>query len=486
VCICAENHLCVGGETHFVSLGEKTVGAVKTYQSSVMLAVDDLRPYGNNSRTHSADQIKQIEASLREFGFTNPILVGDDMTIIAGHGRYLAARNIGMSEVPCIKLSGLTDEQRRAYIIADNKLAENAGWDDELLRLELGELRDLGYDIDIVGFDQAELDELFLETDGLEEEGNTDDDEIPAFGDLVTSRRGDVWVCGDHRIMCGDSTVITDIETLVGEGGVDMCWTDPPYNVNYEGTAGKIENDNMEADAFIAFLTDAFSSVFSVLKAGGALYVAHADTEGLPFRTAFASAGFKLSGCLVWVKPRLVLGRCDYQWRHEPILYGWKPGAAHRWYGGRKQTTVIDAEEMPFVVASDGSLLIDTGSGTIRITGADMKVEELVSSVLRHEKPSRNAEHPTMKPVGLVLEHLKNSSRRGDLVLDPFGGSGTTMIAAQKIGRKARLMEMDPRFADVIVRRWEDFTGGKAVLEVGGELFDDLTSKRNAAKSEHG
>lgn len=446
----------------------------------------DLVPYDRNSRTHSPEQIEQIVASVKEFGFTNPILIAEDNTIIAGHGRVQAAVAMGMDVVPCLRIAGLTDEQRRAYIIADNKLAENAGWDDELLRLELGELRDLGYDIDVVGFDQAELDELFLETDGLEEEGNTDDDEIPAFGDWFTSRRGDVWVCGDHRIMCGDSTVITDIETLVGEGGVDMCWTDPPYNVNYEGTAGKIENDNMEADAFLAFLTDAFVSVFSVLKAGGALYVAHADTEGLPFRTAFASAGFKLSGCLVWVKPSLVLGRSDYQWRHEPILYGWKPGAAHRWYGGRKQTTVIDAEDMPFVVTSDGSLLIDTGPGTIRVSGTDLKVEELVSSVLQHEKPSRSAEHPTMKPVGLVLEYLKNSSRRGDLVLDPFGGSGTTMIAAQKIGRKSRLMELDPRFADVIVRRWQDFTGGKAVLEESGERFDDLTAKRKAAQSEQG
>jgi DNA modification methylase len=450
------------------------------------LSPGGLVPYGRNSRTHSPEQIEQIVASIKEFGFTNPILIAEDSTIIAGHGRVQAAVAMGMDVVPCLRIAGLTDEQRRAYIIADNKLAENAGWDDELLRLELGELRDLGYDIDVVGFDQAELDELFLETDGLEEEGKTDDDEIPAFGDWFTSCRGDVWVCGDHRIMCGDSTVITDIETLVGEGGVDMCWTDPPYNVNYEGAAGKIENDNMEASAFLAFLTDAFVSVFSVLKAGGALYVAHADTEGLPFRTAFASAGFKLSGCLVWVKPSLVLGRSDYQWRHEPILYGWKPGAAHRWYGGRKQTTVIDAEDMPFVITPDGSLLIDTGPGTIRVSGTDLKVEELVSSVLRHEKPRRNVEHPTMKPVGLVLEYLKNSSRRGDLVLDPFGGSGSTMIAAQKIGRRSRLMELDPRFADVIVRRWQDFTGGKAVLEESGERFDDLTAQRKAAHSEQG
>ena len=237
----------------------------------------------------------------------------------------------------------------------------------------------------------------------------------------------------------------------------------------------------MAADAFLAFLTDAFVSVFSAVKPGGALYVAHADTEGLPFRTAFSSAGFKLSGCLVWVKPSLVLGRSDYQWRHEPILYGWKPGAPHLWFGGRKQTTVIDAEDLPFVVKEDGSLLIDTGSGHLRVSGSDLQVEELVSSVLRHEKPSRNTEHPTMKPVGLVMQYLKNSSRRGDLVLDPFGGSGSTMIAAQKIGRVARLMELDPRFADVIVKRWQDFTGGQAVLEGTSDRFDDLRGKRGEA-----
>ena len=452
-----------------------------SYTDVEMLPPGDLTPYDRNSRTHSSEQVSQIAASIREFGFTNPVLVGEDGTIIAGHGRVLAALEIGMSQVPCLRITGLSDEQRRAYIIADNKLTLNAGWDDELLKLELGELRDLGFDLGVVGFDQSELDELFVDLDGLEEEGKTEDDEVPPIGGDFVSRRGDVWVCGDHRIMCGDSTVMSDIERLIGDELVDMCWTDPPYNVNYEGTAGKIENDNMGADAFLAFLTDAFVSVFSAVKPGGALYVAHADTEGLPFRTAFSSAGFKLSGCLVWVKPSLVLGRSDYQWRHEPILYGWKPGAPHRWFGGRKQTTVIDAEDLPFVVKEDGSLLIDTGSGHLRVSGSDLQIEELVSSVLRHEKPSRNTEHPTMKPVGLVMQYLKNSSRRSDLVLDPFGGSGSTMIAAQKIGRVARLMELDPRFADVIVKRWQDFTGGQAVLEGTSDRFDDLRGKRGEA-----
>ncbi len=446
------------------------------YTDLERLPPEELIPYDRNARTHSAGQIAQIVASIREFGFTNPVLIGQDNAIIAGHGRVLAARELGMEAVPCLRLAGLTDAQRRAYILADNKLAENAGWDEDLLRLELGELRDLGFEMEVIGFDRSELDALFLDADGLEEEGNTEDDDIPPVGAVPVSRRGDIWLCGDHRVMCGDSTVGADVAALVGAQRIDMCWTDPPYNVDYEGRAGKIENDNMDADAFLAFLTDAFAAAISVMKKGAAIYVAHAETEGLAFRTAFSAAGFKLSGCLVWVKPSFVLGRSDYQWRHETILYGWKTGAAHRWYGGRKQSTVVDAPEMPFVITQDGALLIDTGPGHIRLTGENLRVEEIKSSVLHHERPARNPDHPTMKPVGLILEYLKNSSRRGDLILDPFGGSGSTLIAAQKIGRKARLMELDPRFADVIIRRWQAFTGGAAVRERDGAGFDAVTA----------
>lgn len=448
------------------------------YKELEFLPPDSLAAFARNSRTHSAEQVAQIVASINEFGFTNPILIAEENSIIAGHGRVQAALAMGLKEVPCLRITGLSEDQRRAYVIADNKLAENAGWDNELLALELGELRDNGFEMDLIGFSRNEMEDIFLGEDGLEEEGNTDPDEIPETKASYTSKLGDVWVCGEHRVMCGDSTVITDMEALTSGSDVDMCWTDPPYNVNYEGTAGKIENDNMGADAFQQFLTDAFIATFSVMKAGASLYVAHADTEGLPFRTAFAGAGFKLSGCLVWVKPSLVLGRSDYQWRHEPILYGWKPGAAHRWFGGRKLTTVVDAVDAPFTVSADGSVQIDAGSTTLRISGSDLKVEELVSSVVRHEKPSRNTEHPTMKPVGLIVGYLNNSSRRGDLVLDPFGGSGSTLIACQKLGRKAMLMELDPRFADVIVRRWQNFTGQKALLQANGKLFDDLELKQ--------
>jgi DNA modification methylase len=438
----------------------------------------DLGDYA--AHTHSPEQIKMIERSLVEFGQVRPLMVDEAGRVIAGRGVLIAARNLRLNRVSFVSVAGLSSEQLRLYAIADNKIAEASGWDEELLRLELGELRELGLDLTVAGFDEDELKTIFLGPDGLEEDGLTDPDAVPEGGEGYVTNTGDVWICGPHRVMCGDATVLDDLETLTAGVAVEMCWTDPPYNVNYEGTAGKIQNDNMEADAFAEFLRDAFVSVFAVLEVGGAIYVAHADTEGLAFRNAFAGAGLKLSGCLVWVKPSLVLGRSDYQWRHEPILYGWKPGAAHRWYGGRANTTVHEFEAPPFVIAPDGSVHIDAGSGTLRISGTDLMVEELVGSVVRHEKPARNTEHPTMKPVGLIMDFLKNSSQRGDIVLDPFAGSGSTLIAAQKIGRNGRMLELDPRFVDVIVRRWQDFTGQTAVLERSGETFAELSAKRAA------
>lgn len=442
-----------------------------------ILPIGDLVPYAKNSRTHSEAQIGQIVASIREFGFTNPVLIADDATIIAGHGRVLAAEAMGLSAVPCLRLSYLSEAQRRAYVIADNKLALNAGWDDELLRLELGALREGGFDIGLVGFSSGELDALFL-GDDVDEDGLTGDDDVPDVGAVPVSCSGDVWVLGDHRVMCGDSTSVSSVEELCGGEPIDCCWTDPPYNVNYEGSAGKIENDNLSDGAFREFLRDAFVSAFAVLRAGGPIYVAHADTEGENFRGAFREAGFKLSGCLIWVKNSLVLGRSDYQWRHEPILYGWKPGAAHSWYGGRAKTTVAEMAEAPFVIMPDGSVQIEVGERFLRISGDNLMSEEVLPSTVRAEKPRRNSEHPTMKPVELVLGQLKNSSKRGDRVLDLFGGSGSTLIACQKSGRRARLMEFDPKFVDVIVRRWQQFSGRKAELLGSGETFDALEAVR--------
>lgn len=449
----------------------------------VMMPTERLVPYARNARTHSQHQIAQIAASIAEFGFTNPILIGDDDVIIAGHGRLFAAQRLGMADVPVIVLSHLSEAQRRALVIADNKIAENAGWDEELLRQELAALQAEGFELEIVGFSDDELQELL---GGLDEGTGAvptvgDPDHVPAIAPRPVSQLGDVWCLGDHRVMCGDSTSLSDMGILCAGRLVDACWTDPPYNVAYEGSAGTIKNDNMGGADFRKFLFSAFTAAHSVMRPGAPMYVAHADTEGVNFRKAFADAGFKLSGCLVWVKPSLVLGRSDYQWRHEPILYGWKPGAAHSWYGGRANTTVFEQPGAPLRVMPDGTLQIEIDGRVLVVSGKELSVEAVDQSVIRFDKPARNAEHPTMKPVGLILQMLENSSKRGDLVLDPFGGSGSTLIACQKAGRVARLMELDEKFVDVIVRRWQEFTGQKATLEGDGRTFADLEAMRRAA-----
>lgn len=434
--------------------------------------VSDLVPYARNSRTHSAEQIAQLAASIKEWGWTVPCLVDADGGIIAGHGRILAAQSLGIEEVPCMVAVGWSDAQKQAYVIADNKLALNAGWDELMLGDELKALSELGFDIGVVGFSEDEF--LGLIQDEVEPEGLQPDDAAPAVEAEYVSRLGDVWELGDHRVMCGDSTDVSSVQALCASGLVDAVWTDPPYNVNYEGRAGKIKNDHMADEAFRVFLRDAFLSAFAVMRDGAPIYVAHADTEGFNFRGAFRDAGLKLSGCLVWVKPSLVLGRSDYQWRHEPILYGWKEGAAHSWYGGRAKTTVADAEDVPFSVQPDGSVLVESGGELFRITGEGLEVEAVKGSIVRCEKPKRSDEHPTMKPVALILDQLKNSTRRGDVVLDLFGGSGSTLIACHKSGRVARLMEFDPRFVDVIVRRWQEFTGREAVHAESGRRFNEV------------
>lgn len=440
------------------------------------LPLEQVIPYPRNPRRNEG-AVEAVMASIREFGFVNPIIVDAERVIIAGHTRREAALRLGLASVPVNVVTHLSAAQVKALRLADNRTAENAEWDNELLSFELGDLRDLGFDLALTGFSADEL-SIRLDIDALDEEGQTEDDAVPAVGKEPASVLGDIWLLGEHRVMCGDSTSIASVEALCGGEPVDACWTDPPYNVAYESKAGKIQNDDMEDGAFRQFLRDAFVSAFAVLREGGPIYVAHADTEGFNFRGAFLEAGFKLSGCLVWVKPSLVLGRSDYQWRHEPILYGWKPGAAHRWFGGRKKTTVIDAADMPFRVAEDGAVHIDLGETTLRISGEALHVEELVGSVIRAEKPKVSKEHPTMKPVGLVLGMLKNSSQRGDAVLDLFGGSGSTLIACQKSGRRARLMEFDPRYCDVIVRRWQEFSGRHAVLEGDGRTFAEVQAGR--------
>ncbi|MEY4241374.1 MAG: hypothetical protein RJA14_1070 [Pseudomonadota bacterium] len=431
--------------------------------------VEDLIPYARNSRTHSDAQVAQIAASIREFGWTNPVLIDGEGGLIAGHGRLLAARKLGLAEVPCIALGHLSETQKRALIIADNKLALNAGWDDAMLALEIGELAESGFDVGLMGFSDAEIAALSAD----QTEGLTHPDEAPDVPAVPLSVMGDVWILGGHRLIVGDSTIHTDVERAMGGVMADCLWTDPPYNVNYEGSAGKIKNDNMKDGAFREFLGQAFTSAFTVMKPGAPAYVAHADTEGLNFRGAFSACGFKISGCLIWRKNSMVLGRSDYQWQHEPVLYGWKPGAAHRWYGGRKNTTILELGGDLVTDNGDGTLTLRLGTESAVISGDALTLHRVEPSVFSVEKPKRSSAHPTMKPVDLITRMLRNSTREGDVVLDLFGGSGSTLIACEMLGRFCRIVEFDPKFADVIVTRWQDFTGRDAVHE-DGRKFKDL------------
>ena len=384
-----------------------------------------LVPYARNARTHSEAQVAQIAASIVEFGFTNPILAGSDGVIVAGHGRLAAAQKLGLAVVPVVVLDHLTPTQRRALVIADNRIAENAAWDDDLLRVELEGLQDEGFDLDLTGFDADALAEL-LAGDEPDNEGQTDEDAVPDVGDAPVSRPGDVWHLGPHRLLCGDATVATSYEALLDGEAVDMVFTDPPYNVNYANSAkdkmrGKdraILNDNL-GDGFYDFLLAALTPTLAHCR--GAIYVAMSSSELDTLQSAFRAAGGHWSTFIIWAKNTFTLGRADYQRQYEPILYGWPEGGERHWCGDRDQ-----------------------------------------GDVWQIKKPQKNDLHPTMKPVELVERALRNSSRPGNVVLDPFGGSGTTLIAAEKAGRVARLIELDPKYADVIVRRWEDYTGKKA------------------------
>ncbi|MCL6270267.1 site-specific DNA-methyltransferase [Sansalvadorimonas sp. 2012CJ34-2] len=401
--------------------------------------VDELVPYAQNARTHSADQISQIARSIENFGFVNPILVGEDKVIVAGHGRLLAAQELGLQTVPVIVLGHLDDVQRRALVLADNKLAENAGWDEELLRLELQALDELDFDLDIMGFSTEELDDLLLEEPA---EGNTEDDQVPEVQEQPVSQTGDVWILGEHRLLCGSATESADVETLMAGQLADMVFTDPPYNVDYGNSAkdkkrGKdrrIKNDNL-GDEFHSFLKAAMTNMLAVCK--GAIYVCMSSSELDTLQKAFREAGGKWSTFLIWAKNTFTLGRADYQRQYEPILYGWKDGSDHFWCGARDQ-----------------------------------------GDVWFFNKPARNDLHPTMKPVELVERAIRNSSKTKDIVLDLFGGSGSTLIACEKTGRQARLTELDPKYVDVIVRRWEEYAGQEAYLEESQLTFAQVAKER--------
>ena len=391
-----------------------------------------LLPYARNARTHSEEQVAQIAASIAEFGFTNPILAGSDGIIVAGHGRLAAAQKLGLAIVPVVVLDHLTPTQRRALVIADNRIAENAGWDDAMLRIELEALQLEGFDLDITGFDADALAEL-IAGDEPDNEGQTDEDAVPELGETPISRPGDIWIMGKHRLLCGDATVVEDYDQLMQGDAADMVFTDPPYNVNYANSAkdkmrGKdraILNDNL-GDGFYDFLLAALTP--TVAHCSGGIYVAMSSSELDVLQAAFRAAGGKWSTFIIWAKNTFTLGRADYQRQYEPILYGWPEGATRHWCGDRDQ-----------------------------------------GDVWAIKKPQKNDLHPTMKPVELVERAIRNSSRPGNVVLDPFGGSGTTLIAAEKSGRIARLIELDPKYVDVIVRRWEEFTGKQAIREAADQ-----------------
>ncbi|HEL1597980.1 TPA: site-specific DNA-methyltransferase [Streptococcus suis] len=384
--------------------------------------INELIPYVNNARTHSDTQIAQIAASIKEFGFLNPVIVSSDNTILCGHGRYYAAQKLGIEKIPCIKEEHLTEVQKKAYIIADNKLALNAGWDNDLLTIELSDLQGVDFDLDLLGFDDKELSKLFDETKDIEDDDFDVEEELkkPAI-----SQTGDIWHLGKHTLICGDSTKEETYKKLLGDTKVNLVVTDPPYNVNYEGSAGKIKNDDMEDSAFYHFLLDAFKQTEKVMAQDSSIYVFHADTEGYNFRKAFKDAGFYLSGTCIWKKQSLVLGRSPYQWQHEPILFGWKQKGKHQWYTGRKESTIWE-----------------------------------------FDKPKKNTDHPTMKPLDLIAYPIKNSSMTNSVVLDMFGGSGSTLLASDQLDRICYTIELDEKFCDVIVKRYIEQVGNSSDVYV--------------------
>jgi len=404
-----------------------------------LVSLDKLVPYVNNARTHSPEQIGKLRSSLREFGFINPVIIDRDYGIIAGHGRVLAAREEGINEVPCVFVDHLSEAQKKAYIIADNRMALDAGWDEELLRVEIEALQGEAFDVSLTGFDAAEIDDLF----GKEKEAVEDDDYdlTSALEKAAFVQRGDVWAVGRHRLLCGDATNADDVATLMDGKRANLILTDPPYGVSFKSKSGlTIQNDSMKNEEFYNFLRAAFDNMVAHLETGGSAYVFHADTEGLTFRQAFVDAGFHLAGVCIWAKNSLVLGRSDYQWQHEPVLYGFLKNGKHRWYSDRKQTTIWN-----------------------------------------FDKPKRNANHPTSKPLDLLSYPLTNSSQENAIVVDTFGGSGSTLMACEKTNRICYTMELDEKYASVILRRYVEDTGDSDNVYVirGGERipYSDLVKE---------
>ena len=391
---------------------------MKTTTDMQLVPISKLVPYVNNARTHSPEQVMKLRSSLREFGFINPIIIDRDYGIIAGHGRLLAAKEEGITEVPCVFVDYLTEAQKKAYILADNRMAMDAGWDEELLRVEIELLQGEAFDVSLTGFDEKELADLFK--DGNDSDAEDDDYDLSAALEKAAFvERGDIWTVGRHRLMCGDATSAEDVAALMDGRKANLILTDPPYGVSFKSSNGlTIQNDSMKDEEFYHFLLASFKNMADHLEKGGAAYVFHADTEGLNFRRAFIDAGFHLAGCCIWVKDSLVLGRSDYQWQHEPVLYGFMQNGKHPWYSDRKQTTIWN-----------------------------------------FAKPKRNANHPTSKPLDLLGYPIGNSTQENAIVIDTFGGSGSTLMACEQMNRTCCTMELDEKYASVILRRYVGDTG---------------------------
>lgn len=392
----------------------------KTTTEMQLVPLGKLVPYINNARTHSPEQLTKLRSSLREFGFINPVIIDRDYNIIAGHGRVLAAKEEGIMEVPCVFVDYLTEAQKKAYILADNRMALDAGWDEELLRIEIESLQGEDFDVSLTGFEEQELADLFA-IEGDKAAKDDDFDLSAALEKASFVERGDLWIVGRHRLLCGDATRTEDVERLMDGKKANLVVTDPPYGVSFKSSDGlTIQNDSMKDEEFYTFLLTAFQCMAEHLENGGSAYVFHADTEGLNFRKAFIDVGFHLAGVCIWVKNSLVLGRSDYQWQHEPVLFGWKKGGKHSWYSDRRQTTIWN-----------------------------------------YDKPKRNKNHPTSKPLDLLGYPICNSSQENAIVLDTFGGSGSTLMACEQLNRICHMMELDEKYASVILRRYVEDTGDK-------------------------
>ena len=419
------------------------------------IKLEDIKPYANNAKIHTPEQIGQIIASIQECGFNDPIAVDENNMIIEGHGRYMALQQMGETEVDCIRLEGMTDEQKRAYILVHNQLTMNTGFDLDILEAELKTIE--GLDMGFFGFDMDfTIDSDFTFDDGEKAQADL---QAAAAAKEPRAQKGQLWQLGRHRLLVGDSTDAANVDRLTAGAEMDLCVTDPPYNVDYVGKTADalmIQNDNMDEDSFFQFLKKSAQETLRILKPGGSFYVFHADRYSLLFRAALRAAGGELRQTLIWVKNSMVLGRQDYQWKHEPILYGWKDGASHYFVNDRCQTTVfenqVDLESM-------------SREELLRYAEAmRAKMESIAASIIKHDRPSRSALHPTMKPVALCAKLIQNSSKRGEKVFDPFGGSGSVLMACEETGRDCYTMELDPVYADVIITRWEEATGERAVL----------------------